>query len=219
MGYTKSLTKSMANIGNVIYGALKNERILELVEPFGYDETRIRTEGLELYNKTQAEILDFQIEYGEQFSARDKMYALWKENSETYMQILKLTRVGLKNKPGALHSMRAKGARKRSITGFIDDARILYSNLMSQPDYMSIMNGFGITGTLLNKANEQIKTLENAHIKYLKEKGEAQSQTIKRNEAYDELYAWYSDFRTIVRIALRGSEQMLEGLGIVVKRR
>ena len=84
--------------------------------------------------------------------------------------------------------MRATGTRNRSVTGFINDARMLYNNLMSQPEFMDIMNRFGVTNATLNEAKGQLDELEKAHVKYFKEKGEAQDQTVKRDKMYDELY-------------------------------
>ena len=219
MGYNQSLTESMAQIGLVINGTLNNPAILAAVDPFGYTEARIRTEGLEKYNRTQTEFLNFQKEYGEQYTAYEELTELWDKNRNIYMPILKLTRIGLKNKVGALHSLRAAGTRNRSVTGFMNDAQLLYNNLMSQPEFMDIMNRFGVTNATMNEAKVQLDKLKEAHIKYFKEKGEAQDQTVKRDKMYDELYDWYSDFRAVLRIALNDSEQMLEKLGIVVKRK
>ena len=120
-----------------------------------------------MYNQTQAEINKFQKEYGEQYSAYDEMNVLWKENNETYMPILRLTRVGLKNKSGALHSLRAAGTCKRSVTGFIDDAQMLYNNLLSQPEYLNIISGFGVTEASLNDAKAQLDTLKRCSHKAL----------------------------------------------------
>jgi hypothetical protein len=219
MGKNKSLTQSMAEIGLAINGTLSNPNILTATQMFGYTSARVSNEGLAMYNKVLAEISNFQKEYGEQYSAHNEMTALWDKNREIYMPILRLTRIGLKNQSGALHSLRATGTRKRSITGFIADAEILYNNLLSQSAYLNIMIKFGVTTASINNAKTQLEALKKAHIKYFKEKGEAQDQTVKRDRMYDELYNWYSDFRAVLRIALVDSEQMLEKLGIVVKRK
>ena len=94
----QSFTESLARIGLVINGTLNNPVILAAVEPFGYTEARVRTEGLGLYNKTQTEFLNFQKEYGEQYTAYEEMGVLRDKNYEIYMPILKLCRVGLKTK-------------------------------------------------------------------------------------------------------------------------
>ena len=219
MGKNKSITESMAQIGLVINGTLSNPTILAAVEPFGYSEERIRTEGLAMYTQTQTEFLNFQKEYGEQYTAYGEMSELWDKNHNIYMPILKLSRIALKNQSGALRSLRATGSRNRSITGFISDAKILYGNLLSQPEFLDTMSRFGVTAATLTEAQEQLAVLERAHVKYFKEKGEAQDQTVKRDRMYDQLYDWYSDFRAVLRIALNDSEQMLEKLGIVVKRK
>ena len=219
MAYKKSsITQSLAQIELSINGTLGSPAILSRIEPFGYSEDRVR-EGLAMYNQTKTEFMTFQIEYGEQYTAYGEMNELWGKNRETYMQILRLARVGLKNKPGVLHSLRATGTRKRSITGFMDDAQMLYNNLMKQPEFMTVMSNFGVTAEKLNDALAQLDILSEAHKKYFREKGEAQDQTVKRDLMYDKLYDWYSDFRAVLRIALTDSEQMLEKLGVVVKRK
>ena len=215
----KSLTKSMAEIGLAINGTLSNPTILALMAPFGYTEARIRAEGLAKYDTMKMEISNSQKEYGEQYSAYSEMTMLWDKNREIYMPILRIARIALKNQSGALHSLRATGTRRRSVTGFIADAEMLYSNLLMQPSYLTIMSKFGITNASLNSAIAQLEVLKQAHVKYFKEKGEAQDQTVKRDRIYDELYDWYSDFRAVLRIALIDSEQMLEKLGIIVKRK
>jgi hypothetical protein len=49
----------------------------------------------------------------------------------------------------------------------------------------------------------------------LKEKGEAQTATQARDEAFDAMQEWMSDFIGIARIALEAQSQYLEMLGIV----
>jgi hypothetical protein len=64
---------------------------------------------------------------------------------------------------------------------------------------------------------QDVEEVENLHIKQLSEKSAAQQATQKRDEAFDELCDWYSDFRGIARIALYDDPQLLEALGIVKK--
>ena len=217
MKVKKTLTEQMARIGLAINGTLDNPVILSKTSLFGYTEEVIR-EGLSKHNTTQTAIFAHQKEYGEQYTAYETQGNLWSKSYETYKNILVLCRVGLKNKPGALHSLRAAGTRNRSLTGFIKDARMLYNNLLSQPEYLNIMTKYCVSAELLNTANAEIDALEKASQSYFKEKGEAQDMTIKRDQLFDDLYNWYSDFRAVLRLALTDSPQLLEELGIVVKR-
>jgi hypothetical protein len=213
----KNLTKSMALISQGINGAMTNPEVMNRLTSFGYGQEKM-TEGKNLLDRTQGEVIAQQKEYGEQYSAYEAVESLWTKNQTDYRQTLDLCRIGLKNKVGALHSLRASGGRNRSLTGFIKDARVLYSNLLDQPELLEAMLPFGITETKLTAALDGIAALEAAYQNYLKERGEAQDSTINRDALFDSLYYWYSDFRAVARIALAGSPQLMEGLGIVVKR-
>jgi len=217
MKVKKSLTEQMGRIGLAINGTLDNPLILSKTSLFGYTEEVVR-EGRSKYDSAQTAILAHQKEYGEQYTAYETRGSLWSQSYETYGNILTLCRVGLKDKPGVLHSLRATGTRNRSLTGFIKDARMLYTNLLSQPEYLAIMARFCVTAELLENANAEIDALEKASQAYFREKGEAQDMTIKRDQLFDNLYNWYSDFRAVLRLALTDSPQLLEKLGIIVKR-
>lgn len=214
----KSLADSMATIINAINGVLNNSEILLLMEQFGYTKERIEKQGILLYNNTMELMISQKKEYGEQYTASTQVNNLWNVAYSDYMTTLRLCRIALKNKPGALHSIAATGTRKRSLTGFIDNARMLYNNLLTQTKYMDAVTSFGITNTKLDKGLSQIDELEGAYQDFLKEKGEAQNNTVLRDNAFDELYDWYSDFRATARIALQNEPQLLEKLGIVIKR-
>ena len=213
----RSLTDSMALITLGINGTLNNPTIMAKMNPFGYTEA-VMNEGKTKLDITQAAVIQHQKEYGDQYTANENKNALWDEAQTNYKTILTLSRVALKDKPGALHSLRATGKRNRSLTGFIKDARFLYNNLINQPEYLEIMRRFAITKARLVAANLQIDELERAHENSFKEKGEAQDMTIKRDQLFDDLYNWYSDFRAVARLALNDTPQMLEKLGIIVKR-
>lgn len=214
----KSAAESLAAISNLINGALVNPEILAALLPYGYTEERIRAEGLEKLTAVQALFTEQQKEYGEQFTATQKSKSLFDEAYKSYMRLLGLTRIALKNHTGALHSLRATGSRNRSMTGFLKDGRTFYQNLLNQPELLAAVAPFGIQPQGLEAGIEQINALEAAHHAFLKEKGEAQDATATRDKAFDELYDWYSDFRAVARIALYDRQQLIEKLGIVVKR-
>ncbi len=213
----KNLTTTMALIGQGINGAMANPDIMNRLKAFGYTEEKMNT-GKTLFDEMQLEIITHQKEYGEQYSAYEVVESLLETQQKDYKQMRDLCRIGLKNKEGALHSLRATGSRKRSISGFIENARILYANLLQQPEYLKTMSTFGITIEKLTTALDGIQQLETAYQNLLKERGEAQDSTIKRDKIFDSLYDWYSDFRAVARIALADNPQLMESLGVVVKR-
>ena len=213
----KSLIDSMALIGLGINATLNNPEIQKKMAPFGYTEEVMNT-GKAKHTATQSFIEVHRREYGEQYTATAAYNALWNAAYDEYRPILTLSRVALKNKQGALHSLRATGTRNRSVTGFISDARLLYNNLLSQAEYLTEVTKLGVTKKRLTAAIGNIEALSRAYETFFKEKGEAQDATVKRDALFDDLYNWYSDFRAVARLALNDSPQLLEKLGIVVKR-
>ena len=218
MAINHSLTKGLSIINNAIYGALGSELILDVLAQYGYTREVIETEGVVKYNLAESLSIKMTKEYGDQYSASEKSNELFNTFQPAYMDVVRLVRIGLKDMPGALHSLRATGSRNRSLSGFIKDARTFYTNLLDQPEYLDTVRRFGINEEKIQSALNDIDTLEAAYHKFLKEKGEAQTSTIARDQAYDDLYRWYSDFRAVARLALKNYPQYIEKMGIVVKR-
>lgn len=219
MSRSKTLTNSMSEIGRVINGVLMSDEILAIIAPFGYTEERVRTEGLSMYEQVNSLIVSQRKEYGEQYTATQTGKEQWNSAYGEYMQILRLSRIALKNKPGALHSLHATGSRSRSMSGFIKESRVLFGNLKAQPEYLAEVAKFGVSEAKIDAAAAMVDEMETSYQVFLKEKGEAQSSTIERDKAYDALYDWYSDFRAVLHIALGDYPQLLENLGIIVKRK
>ena len=213
-----SLAKGLSIINSAINGALNSDDILTELAKYGYTAEVIRNEGVVKFNLAESLTIKMTKEYGDQYSASEQTIRLFNTYQPAYMEVVRLARIALKDMPGALHSLRATGSRNRSLSGFIKDARTLYRNLLEQPNYLEAVQRFGVTAERLQSALNDIDTIEASHHNFLKEKGEAQTSTIARDQAYDDLYRWYSDFRAVARLALKEHPQLIEKMGIVVKR-
>ena len=78
------------------------------------------------------------------------------------------------------------------------------------------MARFGITQEKLEAGQQLVNEVEKKLNNQLKEKGDAQNATQVRDETFEDLQDWMSDFIGISRIALKDKSQYLEILGIVV---
>jgi hypothetical protein len=185
---------------------------------FGYPEERIR-EGERLWNKAN-ELMVIQVNlYGNLYAATDEQEKFLEETYSQYMVVVKVTRVVLKKQPDMLARLGVTGKRPRSLSGWLRSGRILYTNLLETPEALKAVNTLGgITAERLQEGLQNITKIEDLHIKQLGEKSSAQQATQERDKAFDELCDWYSDFRAIARIALYDNPQLLEALGITVKR-
>jgi len=79
------------------------------------------------------------------------------------------------------------------------------------------MQGLKVDAALVAEAQTQIKLVEDKRAIYLREKGESEDATQKKDKAFAEIDRWMSDFYAVARIALEDRPQLLEALGKVVK--
>ncbi|MDR2929116.1 MAG: hypothetical protein LBV41_13095 [Cytophagaceae bacterium] len=218
MNKPKSYDAMLAEMSNALNGALNSSDILGRLERYGITADIIRTTGLEPLENVKHLFAVQKREQGEQIGANVSSTQAINEARSNYMVHLQVARIAFKEHPGALLSVSATGSRKRSISGFLKEAREFYTNILEQPRLLGLIARFNITDDNLKVGLTSLTIAEKAHQAYLKEKGEAQEATIARDEAFDSLYSTYSDFRAIARIALADTPQLLEQMGIVAKR-
>lgn len=212
----KVIAAKLHQIENCVLGAQNSPEIREKLGVYGYTPERIAT-GKQLLDRaiglTSAQVE----EYSDQYIATDELGKHWTSAYSKYMIAVKVVRVAFNGQPELLQRFNATGRRNRSLSGWLRDARILYTNLLNSPDALEAMARFGYSAEKLNAELAEVNEVENLHSKRLGEKSAAQQSTLERDEAFDTLYKWYSDFRAIARIALYDKPQLLEALGIVKK--
>ncbi len=199
---------------NAITNALGSEEIKSAMAAYGYDETRLQ-KGNALYNKA-SELQTLQVkEYGDKYSATDAMNLARAVANKIYMEHLKIARIALVGDRGAGASLELDGLRKVTFSGWLQQAKTLYANALSSPDVTTALGRFGITQEKLEAGQQLVDEVEQKLNVQLMEKGEAQNATQERDEAFEELEGWMSDFIAIARIALADKSQYLEVLGII----
>ncbi|WP_109830826.1 hypothetical protein [Reichenbachiella versicolor] len=201
---------------NAITNAIQTPGIAEPLAEFGYDNDRL-IEGQAKYLKA-ADLQTKQIkEYGEQYSATDALNQSRDLAGKLYMTHLKIARVALKGQRGVMESLQMIGRREKSLSGWLREAKAFYKNALAIPEVVPAMSRFSITAEKLQDGLDKISDVESKYNAQLKEKGEAQTATQLRDEAFDDLQEWMGDFLEISKIALEEQEQYLEILGVVRK--
>ncbi len=194
--------------------ALTDTEILGLLSEYGYDAAKINA-GKELYNCAQDKFQQQKTEYGEQYAASEEMQTKWDTANAVYMKHVKVGRVALQSDYGSFLKLGLEGARKRTLSGWLIQARQFYSNALADTDIQNDLAGFGITEAKLQDGKQLVDDVEAANTGHKKEKGEAQQATLDRDKALDIMEDWLSDFITIARIALEEKPQLLEKMGII----
>lgn len=197
-----------------IDNALANDAIKSALALFGYDETKLNA-GKSLSEDALALHAQQKREYGEQFTATDALDAALTTANTTYMRHVKVARVALKNERGASQALRLDGRRRKTYSGWLEQANVFYTNAQSDANIQAKLASFGMDAAALQAAQQLVKDVEAKLAAQLKEKGEAQAATQERDSVLEDLLDWMSDFRAIARVALEDQPQLLEILGIV----
>ncbi len=92
-----------------------------------------------------------------------------------------------------------------------------YIKIASEPTIMEYLEMFNITAKTLSIYSEELHNAQHLREVAIKEKGEAENATDKRNRAMAELEDMCYELITLAKIALQDSPQLLEQLGVVVK--
>jgi hypothetical protein len=210
------MKRKIQTIEDGILGVQNNPEIQTRMSVYGYTPERI-TEGKNLLDAVKSRKALQVAEYGNQYIATSELGKLFAASYGQYMVTLKVARVALKTQPEMLTKFKATGDRNRSLSGWLGDAGIFYTNLLATPEALAALSMFGITEERLRREQDAVSEVANLHRRQLGEKGEAQQSTKDRDQLIDQLCDWYSDFRAIARIALYDKPQLLEALGIVKK--
>jgi len=201
---------------SAVSNALSNSAIQAMLNSFGYTES-ILQEGMELCTTTDNLHSAQKKEYGEQYAATDELNELKVLANHQYIQDLRIARIALKGQRSTQESLLLSGRRKESLSGWLKQAKTFYTNALNTPEVLAGMGTYNRTQEHLEAGLTKVNAVEQAYAAQLKEKGEAQDATEKRDSAFDTMQEWMSDFKSIARIALESQPQYLEMLGIVKK--
>lgn len=195
-----------------IDSALSDADILAALTPFSYDEARLQ-EGRALYEEALALVNQQKAEYGEQYEATEKLHAAWETANTAYMRALKVARLILKGNPRAEAALILRGKRKKSLSGWIEQATAFYTNLLANPDFMAEMAQYTYDEARVTAEAALVQAVVEANVAQAQERGEAQEATKQRDARLDALDAWLSKFKGFAEVALADHPQRLEKLG------
>ncbi|HRJ41464.1 MAG TPA: hypothetical protein PL105_06280 [Caldilineaceae bacterium] len=183
---------------------------------FGYDTARL-DEGWALY-QAAAEAQQRQTrEYGEQYAASDAFTAAREAAQTEYVRYVKIARIALKQERGAAAKLVLDGPRKRTLAGWLAQARQFYANAQTDAAVLTALAQFGVTPEKLAAGQAQVEGVEGLAAAQKIETGEAQQATQARDAALEVLDGWMEDFLAIARIALEENRQWLEKMGLLVR--
>jgi hypothetical protein len=138
MKQDQSYAAKLHRMENGISGVQNSAEIQEMMSRYGYTPERVAEGQVKLANARQLTALHAE-EYSEQYVATDKQNRSWTDFYVKYMITLKVVRVAFHRETGKLQDFHATGRRHRSLSGWLNDARILYTNLQQTPGALETM--------------------------------------------------------------------------------
>jgi hypothetical protein len=208
--------KKLLSINEGIICVENNPEIQEILDSYGCT-SEFMAKGKEMYIKVTDMVITQVEDYSNQYVATSEFKKFREKTYHNYIITLKMIRVAFTDQPEILQRFNAVGRRNRSLSGWLRDSKIMYTNILNSPETLEVMSQYKYTQERLNKEFQDVIEVERLHSIQLREKGMAQQATLDRDEAFDKLCKWYSKFRAIARIALYDRPQLLEALGIVKK--
>jgi len=160
--------------------AMKDHKILEALTAYGYDATKI-TVGKTLYEEVSALVALQKKEYGEQYEATETVNNAWETADKAYKKTLKIARIALRDSVTAQNALALSGFRKKSLSGWLQQAEIFYDNLLGDDALLAPLQAYGYTREKLEAEKALVAVVRDANTIQEKEKGEAQEATEKRD--------------------------------------
>jgi hypothetical protein len=188
--------------------------IQALLAEVGYDAARLAA-GKALLTRAAALNSQQDSESGDQVNATSAKDAAWQQADEVYMKQVKLARIAIK-KSGDRGKLMLEGDRKHKFAGWVEQAGAFYEHAF-EPDILAQLGTVNLNAAKLQNGKALTDAVIAAHMAQASAIGDKQNVTDERDQAFDDLAAWMSDYLAAARVALEDHPQWLEKLGVLAR--
>ena len=209
----KGISQRIENAQLLINGALGQPAVSQELAKVGYPKKEIE-KGRALLNK----VIELQTakttKYGLQLSTSEEFKQEQATAWEKYIYHVQSARLAFRNDVGRQKRLQLNVSRQRTIAVWMEQARFFYQEIRQMSDQFAVM---GVTDEELAQTQAMIEAMSSARQHYKSLIGEAQMATQQRNAALKDLDVWVRKFTKVARIALEEQDQLLEGMGLLVR--
>lgn len=124
-----------------------------------------------------------------------------------------IARLAFRDEADILHKLPVKRIKSR-LDEWLSQALTFYKKAV--PHAQVLERNYSLSLEELQQSAAMIESIIAVRNQRLQKKGEAEEATRTRNQGIRELKAWLTEFRSVARIALKDTPQLLEALGIMV---
>jgi len=212
MGDKMNFDEKMYEMEKTLKESLKDEEILALVLVFGYTK-----EKLESYLKIHEEIYEInqkqKKETGIQYESSAKANELREIAEKSYTKLANISKYIFKDKESAFVSLGLKGERKRTIAGFLSQAKVYYTAALKDEEILNILVSKGIKKADIEAGFAQLNALSEEYHFHDKEIADKKLLTQKRDEKFDNLVELMAEYKAFGRYALDKRQDLKNKLG------
>lgn len=191
-------------------------QIASTMAEYGYSPTKM-AEGKALYQTTRLAYDSNKTETDEETAAYAVFESKEDQLAKTYAEHRKKAKVVFRNDPVTAEKLEITGSLPLAYIKWLETVKKFYSVALADTGMQTQLSRLKVTTADLTAAQALIPGVEAARAAYLKEKGESQDATTKKDTAFANLDEWMKEFYAVAKIALEDSPQLLESLGKVVK--
>ena len=213
MAKKKNIPQRIEDAQRLINGALRQPTVAQALTKMGYPKKEIQR-GEALLNRVVLLQTAKSVKYGAQFKASEQSKQDQATAWNQYIYHVKSARLAFRNDIGRRKQLQLDAPRRRALAAWLEQSRYFYQEIRQMTDYFTVM---GVTDDELAQAQAMIEAVADTKRRNQSLVGEAQLATQERNIAMKELDAWVSRFTKVARVALDEHDQLLEGLGLLVR--
>ena len=190
--------------------------ISAIMADLGYDSTVI-ADGKALLTKTRTAYDANKTEDDETSAAYADFSSKKEQLEDTFNIHRKKAKVVFRNDTVTADKLQISGSLPQAYVKWLQTVKNFYILALADNDIQTQLSRLKITPVELTAAQALIPEVDAARAAYLKEKGESQDATTKKDTAFAKLDDWMKEFYAVAKIALEDNPQLLEALGKVVK--
>jgi len=199
----------------LIFNSSKPE-IATLLQSYGIDSTHLEN-GVNLYNSVITATENQRREQQEQGLAYDNLYVSKNDFATRYKKTFKIAKMASRTDANLQDRLKVNAPVERAIESWILQAIDFYNRLNNEPDFITVLNKYGITSETISQEKQIADNLRLLRNEAMSEKGQAQEATRVRDVELEKLDDYCYELKTIAKIALENQPQLLEELGILVR--
>lgn len=197
--------------------SLAHEKIAATMDEYGYDATQIG-QGKTLYAAARAAYDLNKTESDEEMVAYKAFDAKRAELQKIYSEHRKKAKVAFRNDALTAERLLITGTLPQAYLNWLQTVRKFYEIALAETEIQDKLKTLKIDQPKLAAAQALIPEMEALRNDYLVEKGESQDATQAKDAAFARIDKWMGDFYAVAKIAMAEQPQLLEVLGLTVKR-